>query len=47
MNLRIAKKILKNLENPKLSMRGLPKLKHNKQQIDTAKRVVAKHKRHE
>jgi hypothetical protein len=40
MNTRIAKKIVKNLENPKLNMRGEPKLKHNKNQIAKAKRIV-------
>ena len=45
MNLRIAKKILKNLENPKLNMRGEPKLKHNNHQIELAKRIVAKHEK--
>ncbi len=42
MNYRIAKKILKNLENPKLNMRGEPKLKHSKHQIEAAKRTVRK-----
>ena len=45
MNLRIAKKIIKNLENPKLNMRGEPKLKHSKHQIAKARRILAKHKK--
>ena len=47
MNLRIAKKILKNLGNPKLNMRGEPKLKHSNHQIELAKRIVAKSKKNE
>ena len=45
MNLRIAKKIIKNLEDPKFNMRGEPKLRHNKDQIARAKKILAKRKK--